>query len=342
MIRIRRPLGAAFSVVALVVPLAAAGPALAGPAGAASGRPVARPLSSPVPGAEEGAYEWDDSTWWPDPSAYAGTLTRLKSLGVNTLYVDITEAVTLIRDHSSELGSFEAAFGQLVTEADADGFSVDAVGGDPAWATSERNGPAQLLSAVAQIVAATPDAPLDGVQFDVEPWGLKTWSSRRTRLIRDWLTFIETTVSTWRSDGLSGRLGFTVPYWFHGNSRTVPRVTFDGAKNYPFQLALGLLSPLPDTALNVMAYRNSTAGSNGSLALFDGNLAAALAAGSTTELLVGQETGVSAPSDTTFYGLTCADFDTATTQIADTFDGDAPYEGIAVDDVESLEALCPA
>jgi hypothetical protein len=339
-IRIRRPFGAALSVLALLASFVVTGPAMTGPA--VAGPLAAGPMTSPVRGAEEGAYEWNDSTWWPDSAAYAGTLTRLKSLGVNTLYVDITEAVTLIRDHSSELGSFESAFGQLVTEADTDGFAVDAVGGDPTWATTQRTGPAQLLSAVSQIIAATPDAPLDGVQFDVEPWGLKTWSSRRTRLVHDWLTFIESTVSTWRSDGLSGRLGFTVPYWFHGNSRTVPRVTFDGSKNYPFQLALGLLSPLPDTVLNVMAYRNSTVGSNGSVALFDGNLTAALAAGSTTELLVGQETGDAAPSDTTFYGLTCADFDTATTQIADAFDGDAPYEGIAVDDVESLEALCPA
>jgi hypothetical protein len=339
-IRIRRPFGAALSVLALLASFVVTGPAMTGPA--VAGPLAAGPMTSPVRGAEEGAYEWNDSTWWPDSAAYAGTLTRLKSLGVNTLYVDITEAVTLIRDHSSELGSFESAFGQLVTEADADGFAVDAVGGDPAWATTQRTGPAQLLSAVSQIIAATPDAPLDGVQFDVEPWSLKTWSSRRTRLVRDWLTFIESTVSAWRSDGLSGRLGFTVPYWFHGNSRTVPEGTFDGSTNYPFQLALGLLSPLPDTVLNVMAYRNSTAGSNGSVALFGGNLTAALAAGSTTELLVGQETGDAAPSDTTFYGLTCADFDTATNQIADTFDGDAPYEGIAVDDVESLEALCPA
>jgi hypothetical protein len=39
--------------------------------------------------------------------------------------------------------------------------------------------------------------------------------------------------------------------------------------------------------------------------------------------------------------MTCASFLAATDQINDAFDDDASYEGIAVDDVESLEALCP-
>jgi hypothetical protein len=147
-------------------------------------------------------------------------------------------------------------------------------------------------------------------------------------------------VAAWRSDALTGRLGFTVPFWFDGGG--IPRVTFGGSTNYPFQLALGLLSPLEETVLNVMAYRNTTTGPNGSIALFAGNMDAVMAAGSRTELLAGQETGGVRPSETTFYGLPCGTFDTATTQIAGAFDGDAPYQGIAVDDVESLEALCPA
>jgi hypothetical protein len=93
--------------------------------------------------------------------------------------------------------------------------------------------------------------------------------------------------------------------------------------------------------LNVMAYRNTTEGPNGSEALFAGNLSAATAAGSGTELLVGQETGDVLPAETTFYGLPCSSFESASSQIADAFDGDTPYGGIAVDDVDSLEALCP-
>jgi hypothetical protein len=308
--------------------------------------PLVRPVDVPVaaaqtPGTERGAYEWDDSTWWPTPSAYAGTLTELKNLGITTLYVDITEAVSLMRAHSSRLASFESAFGQLVEEANADGFAVDAVGGDPTWATKQKKGPAQLLAAVAQIVAASPGAVLGGVQFDVEPWGLKSWHSRRGKLATAWLRFIQSTVSAWQHDGLTGRLGFTVPYWFDGATGGVPQVTFAGATNYPFQLALGLLAPLDQTMLNVMAYRNVTTGPNGSVALFASNVNAVESAGARTELLAGQETGRSLPAETTFYGTSCATFDAATAQIADAFSGDAPYGGIAVDDVETLEALCP-
>jgi hypothetical protein len=294
------------------------------------------------PGAELGAYEWDNSTWWPDPSAYTSTLSQLQALGVNTLYVDITEAVTMIQHHSTKLQSFVSDFASLVREADNDGFRVDALGGDPTWATTSLNGPNRLLSAVRQIIALLPTGALDGVQFDVEPWSLPSWHTHAAARSLDWLKFIQHVVSTWSCDKMMGRLGFTVPYWFDGSNGNVPEVTFDGSKGYPFQLALPLLAPLDDTVLNVMAYRNFTAGSNGSIALFDPNMAAVVAEGSSTNLLLGQETGNVRPPDVTFYGLGCSAFETAASQLHVKFDPDPNYAGDAVDDVETMLALCPS
>jgi hypothetical protein len=293
-----------------------------------------------APGAERGAYEWNDDTWWPTPSAYQGTLTTLQGLGINTLYVDITGAVGMLHSHSSELAPFLSAFEQLVTEADSDGFQVEAVGGDPSWASKHSTGPTGLLTVARQITAALPAGALEGVQFDVEPWGVRGWHSHKAAYSKDWLKFLQSTVATWQADGLSGRLGFTVPFWF-GAGGAAPKVSFGGQKNYPFPLALGLLAPLPSSALNVMAYRNSTTGPNGSLALFAPNRQADDAAGSHTALLFGQETGNATPTEVTFQGTSCAAFQTATGQITDALDGDTSFEGIAVDDVESLEALCP-
>jgi hypothetical protein len=186
-------------------------------------------------------------------------------------------------------------------------------------------------------VAGSGPLPLDGVQFDVEPWVLTSWNVHRSADARDWVRFVQSAVTAWTGDGLTGRLGFTVPYWFDGTSGGVPKITVDGSTGYPFELALGLLSPLRRTALNVMAYRNVTSGPNGSVSLFAGNLATAADADSRTALLVGRETGEGTAPQTTFYGMTCASFETATDQIADAFDGDALYQGIAVEDVESLE-----
>lgn len=295
-----------------------------------------------VPGAEFGAYEWNTSTWWPSAPAYAATLARLQALGVDTLYVDITEAVTLTQHRSSQLAPFLAGFAGLVSEADADGFRVDAVGGDPKWATTRPQGPAQLLAALARVEAQLPAGALDGVQFDVEPWGTSSWRRHAVADTEDWLRFVQTTVADWQRDGLTGSLGFTVPYWFDGATGGVPEVTFAGATSYPFQLSLGLLAPLPDTVLDVMAYRNTVTGSNGSEALFDTNLQAVVAAGSHTTLLFGQETGDVKPRSITFYGLGCAALQSAAAQIGSAFDGAAGYGGIAVDDVETLLSLCPA
>ena len=321
---------------------------LAGLAGAApargstpSGRSATSGERAAVHGSELGAYEWDDSTWWPSPSSYSATLGRLRSLGVTTLYVDITAAVAMEDSHSRELASFLSDFEQLVTSAASAGVRVDAVGGDPSWATSDRRGPAILLSAVSQVTAALGPGVLEGVQFDVEPWGLTGWHGHKAAYARDWLRFVQAAVSSWTADGLSGRLGFTVPYWFDGATGGVPRVTFDGTDSYPFQLALRILAPLDETVLNVMAYRNTTMGPNGSVALMNGDVQAAVTVQSSTALLAGQETGPASPSEVTFYGTSCADYEAAAAQLGDAFDGDASYAGIAVDDVESFETLCP-
>jgi hypothetical protein len=299
------------------------------------------PLSAGA-GSERGAYEWRDATWWPNPSAYAGTLATLQGLGVNTLYVDITRGVTLLQQASSALPAYEAAFSALVAEAGAIGIKVDAVGGDPTWATSHKAGPGQLLTVVAQLLAANPGTALHGVQFDVEPWGLRAWRYHRGAYARNWVQFVQSTGATWQRLGLPGRLGFTAPYWFDGVTGGVPKVTVNGVTGFPFQLALTALAPLQSTVLNVMAYRNATSGPNGSIALFTGNLNAASAAASQTKLLLGQETGASSPASTTFLGTSCDALTTAANQIEATFAAAASYQGIAIDNVESLKALCPS
>ncbi len=291
-------------------------------------------------GAGLGAYEWNNAAWTPNPAAYQPTLARLRGLGVSTLFVDITEAVSLTLRHSEQLSSFLSEFRGLVTEADADGLKVDAVGGDPSW-SKHPSGAQDLLAAVARVTAELPVGALDGVQFDVEPWGLAGWRQHATVRAVDWLRFVQTMVNDWQQDGLVGSLGFTVPYWFDGDNGGVPRVTFDGIEGYPFQLSLALLAPLADTVLNVMAYRDTTSGPNGSNALFNANLQLAVAAGSHTSLLLGQETGKAKPTSITFYGKGCAAFQTAVNQIGTAFGEDQNYSGIPVDDVESLLALCP-
>ena len=190
------------------------------------------------------------------------------------------------------------------------------------------------------MLAANPGTALHGVQFDVEPWGLRGWPSHRGAFAGDWVRFVRSTVATWQRLRLPGRLGFTAPYWFDGVTGGVPKVTVHGVTGFRFQLALAALAPLPSTVLDVMAYRNATSGPNGSIALFAGNLNAAAAAGSQTELLFGQETGASSPASTTFLGTSCGAFTTAADEIGATFAAAASSQGIAVDDVESLEALC--
>ena len=93
----------------------------------------------------------------------------------------------------------------------------------------------------------------------------------------------------------------------------VPRVTFDGSTGYPFQLSLSQLAGLGSSSLNVMAYRHQTAGTNGSIALMAPDLAADAARGGARCCWPGGRSVQ--PPETTFYGLGCAPFQTATDQL---------------------------
>ncbi len=280
------------------------------------------------------------SSWWPDPAAYGATLAGLQAEGVRTVDVDITEVVSLEDHQPGRVAGFLTAFEQLVTEAAADGITVEAAAGDPSWAAPGAAGPGQVLAAAARVEADLGPGVLGGVQFDVEPWALPGWSTHRAADAGQWVTFVGATARAFAADGVTGQLGFTVPYWFDGVGGGVPEVTVGGHHGYPFPLALQEVGGTAAPVFDVMAYRNVATGPGGSLAEFAPDRAD-VPAGSPATVLLGQETGPSQPPDTTFYGTSCAAFRTAQARIATALAGAAHYGGTAVDDVETLLALCP-
>lgn len=186
-----------------------------GSAGAASAAPPTRAM-----------WVWTQA----DPAA---VVDFAQTHGVSTLFVAVGSDVAT----SGDLPRLQ----RLVAIAHGAGIRVDALGGDPSWATNQ-------TPALAWEKAVLGTGLFSGVHVDVEPYALPGWSTPKTqtKIISSYLSMLSALRQGLRGTGLP--LEADVAFWYG----TVPlgRST----------LADEVLSRVD--ALTVMSYRDTATGPN--------------------------------------------------------------------------------
>ncbi|GAA2744572.1 hypothetical protein GCM10009868_22740 [Terrabacter aerolatus] len=246
---------------------------------------------------------------WTD----AGSVVQLaQNRGVSTLFV----AVPVDLPTSADLPKVR----DLVAQARAAGLRVDALGGDPGWVDNP-------TWAVDHWVRPTVAAGLfTGLHVDVEPWTTAAWTTRQSAMVSAYLTLLDRIVSA--STGRS--VEADIPFWFNqvkaGKRSTLDRETMRRV-----------------SAVTVMAYRNTAAGTDGTLALAAAELASAASLGKPVRL--GQETTYLGPDPTevkqTFFGQTLSRMNDQLAQVDAGASAYATYAGIAVHDATGYAAMAP-
>ncbi|MDH3306960.1 MAG: hypothetical protein OEO77_05530 [Acidimicrobiia bacterium] len=230
-------------------------------------------------------WVWDAPS--PDILAFAGTHQ------VSDLYL-----------HAPPGFSTDPAFGAFVADAQASGLRVHAMAGDPGWAT---NGDAWAAWAA----EASSTGWFDGVVFDVEPYGLPDWSTKRQgRLIRSYLAGLDGAVQA------SGDLPVlaAIPFWF--DEIKVKRSTL-------LNEVIGRVD-----GVVVMAYRDSAHGSDGIITHASAEVAAAEAAGKI--VVIGVETADTGLDKVSFYEEGEAIMEGELGFVEQAFAGSSAYRGIAI------------
>lgn len=289
-------------------------------------------ISSGPPNASDslGAYQWDDQTWVDSPLTFNESMDRMHSAGVTDLYIDITRAVTYLRQDPAAVAPYLHALGQVLVNGTKRDIRIHALFGDPTWATTDRQAPFDALAIVHRFEKQE-GRPLAGVQFDVEPWGLPTWSANKADYVANYLSFVGEVASSFRSSALPGSLGFAVPYWFDGANGALSE------GSVPLVPLLKSLGPVARPYIVVMAYRNHATGVNGSIELMAAPLA--LAEHSKVAVIAGLELGNVQPPSTTYYARSAADLNQALGQLREALQRSDAFSGIAVDDAAGLLAL---
>jgi hypothetical protein len=295
------------------------------------------------------AYEWRGLGQLTRPS----TRQRLRFLhgqGFTTVYVDLGEYLdaadqpktparqALLRRLGGNLGYF-------VAEASRLGLTVHAVGAGPTWTEPELRylGP-KLVQLVGQYNATAPAAQrLKGVQLDIEPYVDPGFFDDTEAALVAYLQTMRDIVAAYRqararSGNHTLRLGVAIPFWFDGEAGAPGPVPFDGAtKPAAFHL-VDMLDDLAHAYLVVMAYRNFTAGEDGSISHLRSEFDYLSSAGARCGLVVGQEYTEQEPPEVSFHGLGRGVFRTAAAEIAAAYGHLPQFRGLSVNDVDAYLA----
>lgn len=202
-------------------------------------------------------WVWDG----PDPAVIEFALSN----GISDLYLHTPPGFSAVDDYRS-----------FVTDARDAGLLVLAMAGDPSWATDS----GAWSTWVDEVVEA---GGFDGVVFDVEPYALAEWNSRkRNRLIRSYLESLEDAVL--RAGALPTFT--TVPFWWDDpafNTRKRPLV------EQVLSMSDGII---------VMAYRDQARGADGIIELSQSEVDLASSMGK--QIVIGVETGPTALDKVSF------------------------------------------
>jgi hypothetical protein len=293
-------------------------------------------------------YEWHQAGELPDDQV-TQRLRFLRANGFRTVfleigdYLDAAELAPGTPGRQALLTRIRRQLQRFVGLASDAGVAVQALGGGPRWTGELRYLGQELVQLVADYnLKVARRERLQGVQLDIEPYTLDGWNPAVG--LGEYLTMAADVVATY-STALEQpanrhlQLGFAVPFWFDAPGT----VDFHGATKPAVHHLIDLEADLPGAYLVVMAYRDFTGTSNGSIAHARDEFRYAAAIRARSGLVVGQQYGPARPDEQhiTFAGQPRRDFLRAAAAITTAFRRYPQFRGLAVDDLDAYLAARP-
>lgn len=284
-------------------------------------------------------------------------LRSIKRFGGTRIALDLSYVVDLseIADEQQRKQAQKSATKKLrsyVNFARKIGLEVEALAGDPRWMEPE----VRYVNRIVQeyVVQFNNDAKstkrrLAGFHIDIEPWGRPDWSANRQVLTKQFLDTLADVVGHQRSLPASKRVPITVdlPFWWDGT--TAPKkVKYSERTTSPTAHVIRLLDLKGQAGkrgatgkrvhnkVTVMAYRDTTGGADGSVALSKREFSLANRHKGRVKIAVAQEIGNVQPERITFHQEGAAAMKQAMKVHKKRFSGHKAWGGLAVDHVQAL------
>jgi hypothetical protein len=227
--------------------------------------------------------------------------------GVEEIFYSVSSTIT-----GTELARLQG-FRTLTRAA---GIVLDALGGDPTWATTD------VAGAIAWENDAVATGLFDGIHLDVEPMALSDWS---TNTAADALSFVAA-LKQIRANDAQVHLELDCQFSY-------------GAVAVAGYASLADAIDTTVDEITIMSYRNTDTGANGMFGIAQDELTRGQHAGIPVRL--GAETNDVTPAEVTFYGMTRTAMAAVLAQTDTSAAGYSAYRGIAIEDYTGWSALAP-
>lgn len=305
------PRARATRLVAAALALAGSAAALVAMAPVAAAAPQAGTVTAVASAAQDTRAMW---VW--DTSTPAATVDLAVSAGIDQLFVAVPPNLTT----SSQLPNIKA----LSDRARAAGIRVDALGGDPGWVDN----PTWVVTY--WLKPAKSSGLFTGIHVDVEPYSTSAWGTDQATVVSKYLTLLDKL----KANAGTYPIEADIPFWFN----TIHAVASTGAAS-----TLDREIMKRTAGVTVMSYRNTAAGTDGTLDVATPALAAGAALGKPVRL--GQETNylgaTAVDTKQTFYGWTRTAMEAQLAQVNSGASASGTYAGLAIHDATGYAAMAP-
>jgi uncharacterized repeat protein (TIGR01451 family) len=320
-------------------------PTTSAAANASSSTPVAATSATATINNGERTY----GLWvWVSPiqmsNAYMDSImTAAKTNGFNAVYLTIDDYLDILAlpngsSKDAQEAAYSSALERFVSLAHQNGVQVYAEAGSRDWSEdpSSTDG-LEIVDYAMQYNKDYPNEMLTGFQYDVEPYLLPAYGTDPAKILEDYVSFVDATAQ--HLGGNSLKFSIVLPHFYDSVVDWTPSFIYKGTSGYAYDHLLTIMDSRPGSSIVIMAYRNTAAGTNGTIALADTEVTQASAGSHSTKIIVGQETGNVSPAYVTFYGQTKAQYVQQVNQVENAFNADKAFGGIAVDYFDTFEAL---
>lgn len=293
-------------------------------------------------------YEWRQLRT-SSLAALTHKFVQFKAMGGTTVSLDLSYVADIaeISDPTARLAAqtdFESRLRAYTAKAARVGLTVEALAGSPNWVKPEyRYVNAIIAKFVTQFNKSVPTAQrLVGLQFDLEPWATEDWAHNARQLTGHLLDTVALIVATGYAEPIAAWVPITVnlPFWLDGTG-SPGQILHDGLTLSPTQHVMRLLdqAPAPSNAVTIMAYRDTTGGADGSLALSANEFRLATYYGGRVKVRVAQEIADVDPPRSTYFQEGLPALRSAIGVLERAYRSDPAFAGIAIDDMLTLSGF---
>lgn len=301
-------------------------------------------LQTNNPPVEENLPEKGTWLWTPTlemtPAYWNSIIAGAKKNGINSIYLSLDSYLDIYvmpdgAEKTAKKKAFDDTLESFITAAHKNNMNVDAEAGWRNWAEPENEYKASAIVDYVLQFNARHTEKLRGLQYDIEPYLLESYSNDKVTVLRNFINLVNKTVT--RLDDSDLELSAAIPDFYDGPSGETPPFFYGLRYGYTLNHLLRILDRRPGSTLLVMAYRNFSEGIGGSIDISEDEIKTANAYH--TKIVVAQETGEISPSFITFYNKSLSYLNTHIQNIEEAFANHESYNGIAIHYINSLMKL---